>query len=64
MIVPITFAIFYNIPKFFELLACDVTQINIQNSTNYTIGDTTANIITDNDEIQTNNSAMLSDCTP
>ena len=64
LILPIIFAILYNIPKFFELLACDVTQINIQNSTNYTIGDTTANIIMDNDGMQTNNSAMLNDCTP
>ena len=64
LILPITFAILYNIPKFFELLACDETQMNIQNSTNYTIGYTTGNITTDNDTVQTNNSVMLMECTP
>ena len=61
---PITFAILYNIPKFFELLACDATQINMQNSTNYTSEYTSGNITTDNDEVQTNNSVVLMECTP
>ena len=65
LIIPSMFAVFYNIPKFFELLACEQTHelqhSTLPNLTAYIINDKT----NDNNSIQTtNNTTVYMECTP
>ena len=65
LIIPSMFAVFYNIPKFFELLACDQTHefqnSTLPNLTTYVIDDETNDSIS----IQTpENATVYMECTP
>jgi len=70
LIIPSMFAVFYNIPKFFELLACDripQTQKNV--IVNYTSSSSSYhhgvdNITFDNNSIVIDNATVYMECTP
>ena len=44
---PIVFAITYNIPKFFEMAACDVSEVTSENLTASYIGISNSTVIND-----------------
>ena len=65
IVIPSTFAIFYNIPKFFELLACEQIPQGLNNTTSNMSTFGTDNITPDsNDSHVTENATVYTECTP
>ena len=69
LIIPSAFAVLYNIPKFFELLACDRIPQSQNMKVNYTSSSSSYhgvdNITFDNNSIVTdNNATVYMECTP
>ena len=64
VIIPTLFAILYNIPRFFELLACTESQMNAQIWNNSSITYNSENTTSENGQDATNSSIVEVECTP